>query len=74
MPARDVDFTLEGGSTEGGVPIYGKYKSTGWKAWNNDKQDTETDSDVIGRRYLSSDNECKMRNTMITVMATGKDA
>ena len=74
LPARDVDFALEGVAVEGGVPIYGKYKSEGWKAWNNDQQDTEADSDVIGRRYLSSDNECKMRNTMITVLATGKDA
>jgi len=73
MPARNVDFQLEGSSNEGG-PIYGKYKKAGWKSWNNDQQDIETDNDVIGRRYLSTDNECKMRNTMITVLAMENDA
>lgn len=72
-PARNVDFLIEGSSEEGG-PIYGKYAKNGWKAWNNDKQDTQTDADVIGRRYLSADNECKLRNTMITVLATENDA
>ena len=73
LPNRDVVFKTEAESTEPG-PIYGTYKGLGWKAWNNDKQDTESDSDVIGRRYDTTDNSCKLRSTMITVLATENDA
>jgi hypothetical protein len=72
-PARNVEFLLEGSSKEGG-PIYGVYQQKGWKAWNNDKQDIALDKEVIGRRYLNTDNECKLRNTMITVLATENNA
>lgn len=35
MPARNVEFLLEGSSSEAG-PIYGVYQKQGWKSWNND--------------------------------------
>lgn len=73
LPARNVDFLEEGTSTEAG-PIYGVYKKLGWKTWNNDDQSVEVSKDIIGRRYLPADNECKMRNTLITVLATENDA
>ena len=73
MPARNVEFLLEGSSSEAG-PIYGVYQKQGWKSWNNDQQDGTEDSKVIGRRYLPADNECKMRNTLVTVLATENDA
>ena len=34
----------------------------------------DSDSDVIGRRYAKGDNNCKGRNTLITVLATENDA
>jgi hypothetical protein len=69
MPARNVEFLDESKATESG-PIYGVYKKQGWKSWNNDEQENVADNLVIGRRYLPEDNVCKLRNILVTVLAT----
>ena len=71
MPARNYEFKYEQGAEADGTAVYGQYaKGANWKSWGNKVQD----NDLIGRRYSSSDNQCKLRNMLVSVVATDNDA
>ena len=60
-------------------PSYGTYNKAGWRSWHNTVQlplDTPKalGNSEIGRRYDSSDNTCKLRNVLLTVLSNTEDA
>jgi hypothetical protein len=72
MPSRNYEFKYEKGAEAEGSAVYGQYsKASSWKSWGNKVQDTES---LIGRRYATTDNECKLRNMLVSVVATDNDA
>lgn len=87
-PTRNVDFIKQSDATEPG-PVYGVYKkddngqATGdgediWNYWQN-QETSSTDAakktkEDVARRYDKSDNNCKLRNILLTVLAKTDDA
>jgi len=60
-------------------PSYGIYDKKGWRSWHNTEQlpiepSKESEKSEIGRRYDSSDNTCKLRNVLLTVLSNTEDA
>mmetsp|Transcript_31131 Transcript_31131/g.47584 ORF Transcript_31131/g.47584 Transcript_31131/m.47584 type:complete len:255 (-) Transcript_31131:28-792(-) len=68
MPQKNVKFSYEEDVTEGSLPRYGFYKNNTWKSWGNVNQDGSEDSEV-GRRFSEKDNECTLRNMMVSVLS-----
>jgi hypothetical protein len=59
-------------------PSYGIYDKKGWRSWHNTEQEgiasPLSKESEIGRRYDSSDNTCKLRNVLLTVLSNTEDA
>lgn len=68
MPRRNTKFRHYS-SDDDTLQVYGVYsKNNAWKTWGNSEQGQSSEA-LLGRRYQSSDNECRFRNMLISVIA-----
>jgi len=73
MPTKSVIFDHEAKTDEETIAVFGTYgKTSSWKAWGNIVQDGSDDSEV-GRRYSSEDNQCLLRNMLVSVVSTDEN-